>query len=525
MPKRKNPNHGGARPGSGRPKTAPGKSIYVRGDIADVLQQVKEAKQENRLLSFLKQNLGVILNKANPIKATARVENTQDKPITLNQDQLIAIEYLNDWFNSDRETATLSGAGGTGKTAAIGHWVKQLGDIGKVIYLAPTHKAKNVLMRSLESSGIESPDVYTVAQSLGKQPIIMESGLEVFVGKDTDRDLLGNVDLVIVDESSMVNGEDYEEINDKAKKVLFMGDKNQLPPVGEAEALAFVGSPDVELFRVMRYSGHILDQCQKLREAAQDNFIHTIEADGKQIIRLNRNDALLTATELFKSREFEQDSTFCRVVAFRNSKVDKNNKFIKPRVYNRDDEYFKGLRLIAAKPVQRKNIITDRWVTFCNNSEEVVITSDPEVVEIDKYLLVDMPEDCQELKSLIGVGKANRFDCLSENGSSFSSIVLDEEAMAKRLELIKLIQGLYREKMAKVYLFALAFLYRWGDELKDIFCSTVHKSQGSTYNNVFIELKDILKPSYSKQSWQSDDRPKLLYTAASRASEIIYLIE
>ena len=217
MPKRKNPNHGGARPGSGRPKTAPGRSIYIRSDIADVLQQVKEARQENNLISFLIQNLGRILNKANPIKATTRVENAQDKPITLNQDQLIAIEYLNDWFNSDEQTATLSGAGGTGKTAAIGHWVKQLGDIGKVIYLAPTHKAKNVLGRSLELSNIESPDVYTVAQALGKQPIIMESGLEVFVGKDTDRDLLGNVDLVIVDESSMVNGDDYEEINEKTK--------------------------------------------------------------------------------------------------------------------------------------------------------------------------------------------------------------------------------------------------------------------------------------------------------------------
>lgn len=524
MPKRKNPNHGGARPGSGRPKTAPGRSIYIRGDIADVLQQVKEAKQENRLISFLIQNLGPILNKANPIKATTRVENTQDKTITLNQDQLIAIEYLNDWFNSDEQTATLSGAGGTGKTAAIGHWVKQLGDIGKVIYLAPTHKAKNVLRRSLELSGIESPDVYTVAQALGKQPIIMESGLEVFVGKDTDRDLLGNVDLVIVDESSMVNGEDYEEINDKAKKILFMGDKNQLPPVGEAEALAFVGSPDVELFRIMRYSGHILDQCQKLREAAQENFIHTIEADGKQIIRLNHNDALLKATELFKSREFEQDSTFCRVVAFRNSKVDSINKFIKPRVYNRDDDYFQGLRLIAAKPVQRKHMIAGRWVTYCNNSEEVVITSDPEVVEIDKYLLIDMPEDCQELKTLIGVGKANRFNCVSENGSSFISIVLDEKAMAKRLELIKLIQGLYRKKMAKVYLFALAFLYRWGDDLRDIFCSTVHKCQGSTFENVLIAEPDILRPSFNKQSWQSDDRPKLLYTAASRASKKIYVM-
>ena len=504
-------------------KKLTGKRVYIRQDIADMLQQVKEAKQEDRLSSFLKQNLAVILDSDNPIESVPTVETKQDKPATLNQDQRIAIEYLNDWFNSDKQTATLSGAGGTGKTFTIGYWIQQLGHIEKIIFLAPTHKAKNVLMRSLESSNLDSPDVYTVAQALGKQPIIMNTGLEEFQ-KEVETNLINDSDLVVVDEASMVSVEDYYEIVYKARKVLFMGDKNQLPPVGESQSVAFAAPPTCELFRVMRYKGHILDECQKLRQAAQENSIHKIQADGKQIIRLNRNDALLKATELFKSREFENDSTFCRVVAYRNKKVDSINKFIKPRVYDKDDDYFEGLRLIAAKPVQRKNEITGKWDIYCNNSEELRIDSNIKVSRIDERLLEDMPENCKELRGLIGVGKATRFRCLSENGLRFTGLILDKEAMSKKLELMKLLQEMYKEKMTKNIKGALTFLYRWGDDLRDIFCSTVHKCQGSTFENVLIAEPDIMKPSFNKQSWEPDIRPKLLYTTATRASKTIYVM-
>lgn len=504
-------------------KKQKGKTVYIREDIANFIQLVKDNHKEDELISFLTQNSEVILDSDNPIESVPVEETKLDKPVTLNQDQLIAIEYLNDWFNSDKQTATLSGAGGTGKTFAIGYWIQQLGRIEKIIFLAPTHKAKNVLMRSLETSNLDSPEVYTVAQALGKQPIIMNTGLEEFQ-KEVETNLINDSDLVVVDEASMVSVEDYYEILYKAQKVLFMGDKNQLPPVGESQSVAFADPPTCELNKVMRYKGHILDECQKLRQAAQENYIHKIGADGKQIIRLKHNDALLRATELFKSREFEDDSTFCRVVAYRNKKVESINKFIKPKVYGRDDDFFEGLRLIAAKPVQRKNKITGKWDIYCNNSEELRIDSNIKISRIDERLLEDMPKNCKELRSLIGVGKATRFRCLSENGMRFTGLILDKEAMMKKLELMKLLQEMYKEKVTKNIKGALTFLYRWGDDLRDIFCSTVHKCQSSTFENVLIVEPDILRPSFNKQSWQSDDRPKLLYTAASRASKKIYVM-
>lgn len=594
-------------------KSKPGKSVYIKREIADILQQIKDAKQEDRLLTFLSQNLELILdeNAAIPVIPSDISDDEEEKVIRLNEDQENAIRVLNDWFNSDKQTATLSGAGGTGKTFTVGYWIKQLrcylqdklddlkpddlfsyddydffddddsrlwdffddnpksrdrfcdlkdtqlalGSDAGVLFLAPTHKAKNVLDKSLKSCMLDFPvKVYTVAQALGKQPVIDSRGEEEFIGKG-DSNFIEMAQLVIIDEASMVSKEDYHHILTRATKVLFMGDKNQLPPVGESEALAFVDIPDCELKKVMRYSGHILSECDKLREGVEKKFIYTIKSDGKQIIKLKHQDALTKAIDLFSSEQFEKDSTFCRIVAYRNKIVDSNNSFIKPKVYGRDDDYFEGLRLIAAKPIQRKSIslINNRkksnneveWDIYCNNSEELIITSNPEVVEIDESLLVDMPKDCKELEALIGVGKATRFGCLSENGLSFNSIILDKEAYSKKQKLIKDIKKFYQEEQdliknikkvdrkekerlqerGKIFKNALIFLYRWGDELKDIFCSTVHKAQGSTYNHVFICLDDILKPPFKKEFQQSDDRPKLLYTAVSRASEKVYLID
>jgi exodeoxyribonuclease-5 len=51
------------------------------------------------------------------------------------------------------------------------------------------------------------------------------------------------------------------------------------------------------------------------------------------------------------------------------------------------------------------------------------------------------------------------------------------------------------------------------------FCLTVHKSQGSTYREVFIDQKDIDKAP------KADDRWRLSYVATTRASErAVFLI-
>ena len=50
-------------------------------------------------------------------------------------------------------------------------------------------------------------------------------------------------------------------------------------------------------------------------------------------------------------------------------------------------------------------------------------------------------------------------------------------------------------------------------DLRSVYASTVHKSQGSTYETVFIDLADIGK------NYIASDVARLLYVATSRASK------
>ncbi|NES64736.1 MAG: ATP-dependent helicase [Okeania sp. SIO2D1] len=66
MPKTKdkNPNYGGYREGSGRKKKAPARSIRIRDEVADILQEVKDKQREDRLTYFLQKNIESILGDA-----------------------------------------------------------------------------------------------------------------------------------------------------------------------------------------------------------------------------------------------------------------------------------------------------------------------------------------------------------------------------------------------------------------------------------------------------------------------------
>ena len=64
-------------------KSSFGKSVYFKREIADILQQIKDAKQEDRLLSFLGQNLELILDvKANiPVIDSDSSDEEEEKVI------------------------------------------------------------------------------------------------------------------------------------------------------------------------------------------------------------------------------------------------------------------------------------------------------------------------------------------------------------------------------------------------------------------------------------------------------------
>ncbi len=177
------------------------------------------------------------LNGTNIVDLANASENLSELELT--EDQEEGFFKLKLFTNSQDKYFRLSGYAGTGKSFLICRYIKWLLE-EKLSFVAacPTNKAAKNLRNLAASEGLEL-EVKTIAQLLGQQPELNEdSGEEEFKSK-INVDLSG-YDIVIIDEFSMLNKDNFNEIVAKAgtsllTKVLFVGDRAQLPPINEKE--------------------------------------------------------------------------------------------------------------------------------------------------------------------------------------------------------------------------------------------------------------------------------------------------
>lgn len=141
--------------------------------------------------------------------------------ITLSPQQTTAFDHIMNWFKGPDQTYALAGYAGTGKSTLA----KMIAaECGKTVYLAYTGKAANVL----REKGCEH--VSTIHSAIYDFVGEDEEGNPVFdQGADVD---LHKADLVIVDEFSMLPEDIVQDLEATgAKKILYLGDPFQLPPV------------------------------------------------------------------------------------------------------------------------------------------------------------------------------------------------------------------------------------------------------------------------------------------------------
>lgn len=162
--------------------------------------------------------------------------------VQLSQQQGAAVKAVVNWFKTPSQVFELSGPAGSGKTTLAKSIAQEVG--GNVLYLAFTGKAALVLA---EKGCTPSQTIHS---------LIYKAHQNEYTGKwhyKLDRDCLRdlNVSLVIVDEAPMVGAELAEDLLQCCKKVLALGDKNQLPPVKQ-EAFFGVAEPDFLLTEIHR---------------------------------------------------------------------------------------------------------------------------------------------------------------------------------------------------------------------------------------------------------------------------------
>lgn len=155
----------------------------------------------------------------------------------------------------------LSGAAGTGKTTVINAIIKAIkftsNNTEKCLLLAPTGKASD---RMKEATG---EDAKTIHQFLASKGWLNPN----FTFKKTGGKKEEDITTYIIDETSMIDltlmTTLFKAINwDYSKRIIFVGDPNQLPPIGKgkvfADTIEFIKAIDEEAY------GHLRDNMRQM---------------------------------------------------------------------------------------------------------------------------------------------------------------------------------------------------------------------------------------------------------------------
>lgn len=409
----------------------------------------------------------------------------------LSLDQQAATEdFLNFLLDPEKKEIVLEGHSGTGKTFLTNHLVevavknaKLLKIIGgntnsdiTVEFTASTNKAASVLQKR---TGLP---VSTIHSLLGLRVMNNFSSGTTSLKKSGKTAMISNT-LLIIDEASMIDAELLTIIRELTYqcKVLYIGDPYQLAPVFETNCPVFEQIPDKMILNTIQrqvVGNPIIEMGENLRKAVINNTFPAMATMGDKISHVDGPTFQRLITEAFTSKHDKDDY---KILAWTNAKVHAYNSFVRS-LLTTEESFYPGEFIVTNKPIMSgKN-------TYAKTDEVVCVS---------------------RIRPAEEHGIEGWWVDLGFNEEVF---LAKEQWRVK--EHIKQLA-----KVAKTSGNWVAYFERqeFFSDLRPIYSSTVHKSQGSTHNTVFIDLTDI----GSCKKWQEVAR--MLYVAITRASDKVVL--
>ena len=444
-------------------------------------------------------------------------------------------------FMTDREehvVMIMRGSAGTGKTTLAGAIVKAMVRLNqKLMLLAPTGRAAKVF------SLYAGHAAYTIHRRIYRQK--SAGDLSAFSLNDN----LNKDTLFIIDEASMISNDalgtdgrwsfgsgclldDLMQFvyNGQNCRMLLIGDKAQLPPVGQEESPALSASflqgygmkvYECDLNQVLRQSedSGILWNATKIR--SQESGVRSlslpqIRMKGFEDIQVVPGDELIESLSSSYSR-VGMDETM--VITRSNKRANIYNQGIRNRVLDREDELCRGDMLMIVKNnyywVKETGVRSQETgemnFEFIANGDRAVVRRVRHVQELYGFRFAEVtmqfPDyDDYELTAIVNLDTlTSEAPALTREQQEqlFNAVMDDYRDIPRQADRIKKLKE-------DRYYNAL--------QVKFAYAVTCHKAQGGQWAHIYLDqgymTDDMLTPDYIH--W--------LYTAFTRATEKLFLV-
>lgn len=510
--------------------------------------------QYARLIEQVKQKFYIDAKKLEPkdTKTESPVRNTdvvtvkstgKSGGITYNKEQqsaiINAVAFLN--HNTDpTQYYVIEGKAGTGKTTIAKEILKEFED--EQIYVAAvSHKAKGVIKNSF-GEDTRGKKFFSIAGLLGMKGINDNDTQTTKFQTGIKVPLLDNPPaLLVIDEASMITEDVLKKIIDinsslsRPFQMLFLGDIGQIQPIRDDQSEFYRTHKDLlnkksDIFNskhksklitrvrqgeanpILPYADYFWENSQKenpeLNPTQHIVRNNQITDKGSLLFSNSEGEVLNSVIKAVKNAVEKGLTNHVKIVTYHvNEKTELNQK-IHEALFGKDSDYSKGDMLILNSPYD----LPDVNATMENSSEiQIKGIQDTDVDEFGVNTLY------LETNGIAYTRTGNeQKDCViqvvSRNDIGLYNQKLQELAsQAKRQTNKVLKRQMWRD------------FWEYKGRYADVdfgYAITAHKSQGSTYDIVVVDEKDIMGTSATS----NQEKSELIYTALTRPRKTAIVI-
>lgn len=510
--------------------------------------------QYAKLIEQIKQKFYIDTKKLEPeeAKAESPVKNTdvttvrstgKSGGITYNKEQQSAIINAVSFLKTNTDPTqyyVIEGKAGTGKTTIAKEILKEFED--ESIYVAAvSHKAKGVIKNSF-GEDTRGKKFFSIASLLGMKGINDNDTQTTKFQVGLKVPLLDNPPaLLVIDEASMITEDVLKKIIDinsslsRPFQMLFLGDIGQIQPIRDEQSEFYRTHKDLlnkksDIFNskhksklitrvrqgeanpILPYADYFWENSQKenpeLNPTQHIVRNNQITDKGSLLFSNSEAEVLSSVIKAVKNAVEKGLTNHVKIVTYHvNEKTELNQK-IHEALFGKDSDYSKGDMLILNSPYD----LPDVNATMENSSEiQIKSIQDTDVDEFGVHTLY-----------------------LETNGTAYTRTGNEQKDCVIQVVSRNDI-GLYNQKLQELASHAKRQTNRalkkqaWGDfwEYKGRYADvdfgyaiTAHKSQGSTYDIVVVDEKDIMGTTATS----NQEKSELIYTALTRPRKTAIVI-